>query len=128
MTGIDKPLAGVTVMIIDMSDTALHVVQGFTSAGAEVTLVCDEESLGTAELGSLPNVAVIYPGSLDFRRMRYFAYKLLDQKKCVSLLYDDQFPEEHPHYKHPHMIYRSRPVGDVVAAAISGLQEISTKH
>ncbi len=128
MTELDKPLAGLTVMIIDMSDTASSVQQGFVDAGAEVTLVYDEESLKQGELLALPNVAVIYPGSLDFRRIRYFANRLLDQRKCVSVLYDDQFPEDDPSFKDPMIIYRSRPVEDVIAAAISGLQRISTKH
>ncbi len=56
MTELDKPLAGVTVMIIDMSDTASSVVQGFAEAGAKVTLVFDEASLAMGELEALPNV------------------------------------------------------------------------
>ncbi|MDM9624975.1 hypothetical protein QTL95_03635 [Rhizobium sp. S152] len=128
MTKLDKPLAGMTVMIIDMSDTASSVQQGFVDAGAEVTSVYDEESLRQGELLSLPNVAVIYPGSLEFRRIRYFSNRLLDQRNCVSLLYDDQFPEDDHTSKHPLIIYRSRPVEDVIAAAISGLQKISSKH
>jgi cation diffusion facilitator CzcD-associated flavoprotein CzcO len=42
MTELDQPLAGVTVMIIDMSDTASQIAQGFTEAGAKVTLVHGE--------------------------------------------------------------------------------------
>lgn len=128
MTEFDKPLAGVTVMIIDMSDTASSVVEGFAAAGADVVLAHDEVSLAKAELEALPNVVIIYPGSLEFRRIRLFANELLDQK-CVSILYDDQFPADDEHYyKDPYTIYRARPVEDVVAAAMIGLQKISTAH
>jgi hypothetical protein len=79
------------------------------------------------ELEALPNVVIIYPGSLEFRRIRYFAYKISDQK-CVSIHYDDQFPAGDDQYWSHDIIYRAKPVEDVIAAAVIGLQKISTAH
>jgi hypothetical protein len=121
MTELERPLAAVSVLIVDMSDTAPKVQEGFASAGAHVILVTDQRSFAEVEPSFIPKVAVIYPRSIDDRRIRHLGLRMVDEPKCVSILYDDDFPEDQ--YRDDDMIHRSRPIEDVIAAAISELRK-----
>ena len=126
MATLDKPLTGVTVVIIDMSETASIVQDGFVSAGAKVIMVCDERSVAAVDPSFVPDVVILNPGSYDELHVRRLAHHVMGEPDCVDIFYDDVFADEN--YTQEYSIHRSRPVEAVVATAISGLAFVTTRQ
>lgn len=116
-----KDLQGVTVALVDEVGSTAELEAAFVAAGAIVLLFQDFGSSRSSVEASIPDVAVISPGTINNHGLRALADYLVTKTGCVSILYDSQFPEQA--YRDDDMIHRSRPVEDVVAAAISGVRK-----
>ncbi|MDK1376833.1 MULTISPECIES: hypothetical protein [unclassified Sinorhizobium] len=120
MSVLKTDLSDVTVVIIDVAETAAKLEEAFTAAGATVFVVSDLESSPRLDPSFVPDVAVMDPGIIADRKLRALAFRLADDDRCVPIFYDTQWPEGH--YGRNGMIHKSRPIAEVVDAAVLGMK------
>jgi len=110
----------VTVVIIDIAETAAKLAEAFTAAGAATVVVSDLQSSRRLSPNFVPDVLVLDPESITDREVRALAFRWVDNDSCVAIFYDTQWPEDH--YGRDGMIHKSRPIAEVVEAAVLGTE------
>ncbi len=108
MSVLKTDLRDVTVVIIDVAETAASLEAAFTAAGATVYVVSDLETSRRLDPTLIPDVAVMDPGTIVHRELRALAFRLADDDRCVPIFYDTQWPKDH--YGRDGMIHKSRPL------------------
>ncbi|OCP35744.1 hypothetical protein [Ensifer sp. LC163] len=117
---VETDLRDVTVVIIDVAEIAAKLETAFTTTGATVCVVTDLESSRRLSPTFLPDVVVMDSGTIADRELRALAFRWADGDRCVTIFYDTQWPEGH--YGRNGMIHKSRPIAEVVEAAVSGMR------
>lgn len=114
-------LREVSVVIIDVAETAAKLEVAFTAAGAAAFVVSDLQSCQRLSPSFVPDVVVMDPETIADREVRALAFRWVDDDSCVAIFYDTQWPADH--YGRNGMIHKSRPIAEVVEAAVLGNKE-----
>ncbi|MDF8357331.1 hypothetical protein [Ensifer adhaerens] len=120
MSVLKTDLRDVNIVVIDLAETAACLEAAFSAAGAAAFVVSDLQSSRRLGPSFLPDVVVMDPGTIADREVRALAFRWADDDRCVTIFYDTQWPEGH--YGRNGMIHKSRPIAEVVEAAVRGIK------
>lgn len=120
MTVSMNDLSGMTVLIIDVPEKAAEIEAAFVSAGASnIIIVSDMYDSRKLDEAFVPDIAVVDAGIIEDYPTKALAFRLAGDSSCVYIIYDAQLLEEN--YGRGDSVHKSKPISDVVAAAISGI-------
>ncbi|MCV9961961.1 hypothetical protein OIU34_08605 [Pararhizobium sp. BT-229] len=114
-------LEGLVTLIIDRGESASHLRDAFSRAGALVFVVQDSATRRYLPRNFIPHIAVIDPETIEERELRALAYGLVSDLNCHSIIYSSMVPEQSRGLDD--LVHKSATPSVVVDVAVSALDK-----